>query len=189
MNSTRVLGLFGQTKLVRCFICCLLLFTTIFPAKGQLDGRKLDVPYVPTGTDVVEAMLEMAEVKKGELVYDLGCGDGRIVIAAVKKHDATGIGVDIDPYRIDKAKANARAEGVENQVTFIEQNLFEVDFSDADVVMLYLLPSINLKLRPKLLETLKPGTRIVSHAFDMGDWKPEKQQEVGGTIIYFWTVP
>jgi trans-aconitate methyltransferase len=135
-----------------------------------------DVPYVPTRQKVVDEMLKLAKVSKSDVVYDLGCGDGRIVITAAKDYGATGVGVDIDPERIKEAK-------------FIEGDLFEQDFSKATVVTLYLLPAINLKLRPQLLEQLKPGTRIVSHAFDMGDWKPEKTITVEGSTIYFWTVP
>lgn len=175
--------------LPRLLGCFLVLFVSFQLANAQLTEKKLDVPYVPTGTEVVEAMLDMAGVSKNDVVYDLGCGDGRIVITAAKKYGATGVGVDKDPDRIKEAKENAEKEGVAGQVKFLEQNLFDVDFSEADVVTLYLLPSVNLKLRPKLLETLKPGTRIVSHAFDMGDWKPEKQESVAGTTIYFWTVP
>ena len=155
----------------------------------QTDTVKLDVPYVASKPEVVDAMLRMAQVKKNDLIYDLGCGDGRIVITAAKKYGAHGIGVDIDPKRIEEANAHALQEGVTDKVKFIEQDLFEVDFSNASVVTLYLLPYLNLKLRPILLEKLKPGTRIVSNEFDMGDWKPEKQLEVGESTIYFWTIP
>jgi len=150
--------------------------------------RPLDVPYVPTSQKVVEAMLEMAKVTKKDVVYDLGCGDGRIVITAAQKYGATGTGVDIDPQRIREANENAKKANVVNKVKFIEGDLFEQDFSKATVVTLYLLPEINLKLRPKLL-ALKPGTRIVSHAFNMGDWKPDQTMQVEGSTIYFWTVP
>lgn len=149
---------------------------------------KLDVPYVPTKQTVVDAMLKIANVSKGDIHYDLGCGDGRIVISAAKR-GAIATGVDIDPQRIKEAKENAKAAGVTDKVTFIEGNLFDMDFSKATVLTLYLLPNVNLKLRPKILSELKPGTRIVSHAFDMGDWKPEKQIVVDGSTIYFWTVP
>jgi precorrin-6B methylase 2 len=151
--------------------------------------RTPDVPYVPTGEEVVDAMLKLAKVTKNDVVYDLGCGDGRIVITAAKKYGATGTGIDINPQRIKEAQQNAAAAQVTDKVTFQQGDLFETDFSEATVVTLYLLPSVNLKLRPILLKQLKPGTRIVSHAFDMGDWKPEQKIEVSGSTIYFWTVP
>jgi SAM-dependent methyltransferase len=148
-----------------------------------------DVPFVPTTNPVVEAMLKLANVKKGDLVYDLGCGDGRIVIMAAKKYGARAVGVDINPERIDEATANAKKEGLGKTVRFEENDLFDANISNATVVTLYLLPDVNLRLRPKLLKELKPGTRIVSHSFDMGDWKPEKEETVEGATIYLWTVP
>jgi SAM-dependent methyltransferase len=151
-------------------------------------SRAPDVVYVPTPEPVVEEMMELAKVKPGDVVYDLGCGDGRIVIAAAKRGASKAVGVDIDPDRIREARANARAEGVADKVTFVQGDLFQMDFSDADVVTLYLLPDLNLRLRPKLL-ALRPGTRIVSHAFDMGDWKPEVTQVVDGRDVFAWTVP
>ena len=151
-------------------------------------ARTPDVPYVPTPPEVVDAMLRMAKVTKGDVIYDLGSGDGRIVIAAAKKYGATGVGIDINPTLVAEAKANAEKEGVADKVTFIEGDLFKQDLSKATVVTLYLLSSINLKLRPTLLD-LKPGTRIVSHAFDMGDWRPEKTEYVDGRAVHFWTVP
>lgn len=155
----------------------------------ETERPKLDVPYVPTRQVVVDAMLDLAKVSENDVVYDLGCGDGRIVITAAKKHGATGTGVDIDPERIAEAKQNAQEAGVADKVNFVQGNLFEMDFSKASVVTLYLLPSVNLKLRPQLLEQLKPGTRIVSHAFDMDDWEPEQKINVDGATIYLWTVP
>jgi ribosomal protein L11 methylase PrmA len=154
------------------------------------DKKKLDVPYVPTPQKVVDEMLSLAAVTKNDVVYDLGCGDGRIVITAAKKHGARGVGVDIDPERIKEANANAQQAGVSDRVKFIEQDLFQTDFKEASVVTLYLLPDINLKLRPKLLSELKPGTRVVSHAFDMGDWKPDKTVSVDEErTIYLWIIP
>jgi SAM-dependent methyltransferase len=150
--------------------------------------RTPDVIFVPTPEPVVEEMMELADVKPGDVVYDLGCGDGRIAIAAAKRGAAKSVCVDIDPARIAEARANAKEEGVEDKVTIIQGDLFQLDFSDADVVTLYLLPDLNLKLRPKLL-ALRPGTRIVSHAFDMGDWKPEVERVVDGKTVYAWTVP
>ncbi len=152
-------------------------------------ARTPDVIYVPTPAQVVQAMLKAAKVTKDDVVYDLGCGDGRIVIAAAKDFGARGIGIDIDPQRIKEARANAEQAGVTDRVTFLQQDLFESDFHEATVVTLYLLPSLNLKLRPKLLKELKPGTRIVSHAFDMGDWKPEQTLDVDGRAVYLWIVP
>jgi cyclopropane fatty-acyl-phospholipid synthase-like methyltransferase len=152
-------------------------------------SRTPDVFYVPTPPAVVNAMLEMANVTSRDVVYDLGCGDGRIPIAAAQKYGARGIGIDIDPARIAEAKENAKLAGVTDKVTFLEQDLFTSDFKDATVVTLYLLPSLNKRLMPKLQAELKPGTRIVSHAFDMGpDWPPEQKKEVEGKTIYFWTV-
>jgi precorrin-6B methylase 2 len=148
-----------------------------------------DVPYVPTSEEVVNAMLSLAKVSGNDIVYDLGCGDGRIVITAAKKFGAKGVGIDIDPQRIREANENARKAEVTDKVRFIQNDLFKSDFSEATVVTLYLLPAVNLKLRPQLMKQLKPGTRIVSHAFDMGDWKPEKTVNVDGTTLYFWTVP
>lgn len=151
--------------------------------------RTPDVVYVPTPPQVVDAMLEMAQVRDGDVLYDLGSGDGRIPIAAARKFRVRAVGIDIDPQRIKEARANARAAGVTDEVTFRQEDLFEADFSDASVVTLYLLESLNQKLRPKLLKDLKPGTRIVSHAFSMGDWVPEKSATVDGSVIYLWRVP
>ncbi|AHM62847.1 type 11 methyltransferase [Flammeovirgaceae bacterium 311] len=165
----------------------MVLCATAFVSAQQTVTK--DVPYVPTSQKVVEAMLELANVQKNDVVYDLGCGDGRIVITAAKKYGATGTGVDIDPQRISEAKGNAQDANVTDKVNFVEGNLFEMDLSKATVVTLYLLPSVNMRLRPQLLEQLKPGTRIVSHAFDMGDWEPEKTITVDNSTIYYWTVP
>jgi len=142
-------------------------------------------------------MLKLADIKPSDVVYDLGCGDGRIVIAAAKKFGTRGVGVDIDPARIREANENAKKAGVEKLVHFEEKDLFQADIHDANVVMLFLLNSVNLKLRPKLLRELKPGTRIVSNTFDMGDWKPDKETAVEGTddgtslsqYLYLWVVP
>jgi ribosomal protein L11 methylase PrmA len=151
--------------------------------------RTPDVIFVPTPQEVVDAMLKVAKVGKDDVLYDLGSGDGRIVITAAKLYGTRGTGVDIDPQRIAEARENAKKEGVTDKVKFIQGDLFEQNFSDATVVTLYLLPSLNLKLRPKLWKDLKPGTRIVSHAFDMGDWKPEQELDVNGRKVYFWTIP
>jgi Methyltransferase domain len=155
---------------------------------AQAPARQLDVPYVPTPPEVVAAMLQVANVGKNDVLYDLGSGDGRIPIAAAKQFGTRGLGVDLDPERVREATANAKKEKVDNLVTFKQQDLFQADLSQATVITLYLLPDVNLKLRPKLL-ALKPGTRIVSHAFDMGDWKPEKVLKVNGRTVYYWVVP
>ena len=149
----------------------------------------LDVPYVPSPNPVVEGMLKLAGVKSNDTVYDLGCGDGRIVITAAKTYGAKGVGVDINPERIEEARANAKSAKVEDKVKFEENDLFKANIANATVVTLYLLPDVNVRLKPKLLKELKPGTRIVSHSFDMGDWKPEKDELIEGRHIYMWTVP
>jgi SAM-dependent methyltransferase len=164
------------------------------PSYSQATGqpRDLDVPYVPTPQPVVDEMLKLAQVKKEDVVYDLGCGDGRIVVTAAKQFGARGIGVDIDPERIKDSKANAQKAGVTDRVKFVQSDLFKMDLKEATVVTLYLLPEINLKLRPKLFRELKPGTRIVSHDFDMNEWKPEKTVRVRADrehTLYFWTIP
>src|SRR6202165_3338535 len=153
-----------------------LLSITILGAQDSKPKREPDVPYVPTTEAAVQAMLKLAGVKKSDIVYDLGCGDGRIVIAAAKNFGARGVGIDINPVRISEAKENARTAGVEHLVRFEENDLFEDDIREVSVVTLFLLPHVNLTLRPKLLQELKPGTRIVSNTFDMGDWKPDKEQ-------------
>jgi SAM-dependent methyltransferase len=151
-------------------------------------SRVPDVVYVPTPERVVDTMLDLAKIGPGDVVYDLGCGDGRIVVEAAKRGARKAIGVDIDPERIAEAREKVRAAGVGDRVEIREGDLFEMDFSDATVVTLYLLPDLNLRLRPKLL-ALPPGTRIVSHAFDMGDWTPREVRQVDGKTVYFWTVP
>jgi SAM-dependent methyltransferase len=167
-------------------VCSVMLASA--PLAAQQGDVHRDVPYVPTPPDVVEAMLNLGGVKKGDIMYDLGCGDGRIVIMAAQKFGATGTGVDIDPERIKEAEENAKQAGVTGRVHFLQKNLFDADFHDATVVTLYLLPAINIKLRPKLLAELKVGTRIVSHQFDMGEWKPDKQVSMDWRTLYLWTV-
>ena len=151
--------------------------------------RGPDVIFVPTPNDIVATMLRMAAVTKKDTVYDLGCGDGRIVITAAQKYGARGVGIDIDPERVAEATENVRKAGVADRVKIIRGDLFEFDISSAMVVILYLLTELNLKLRPKLLRDLNPGTRIVSHAFAMGDWKPERTADVSGTTVYLWRIP
>jgi tRNA G37 N-methylase Trm5 len=148
-----------------------------------------DVIYVPTPYEVVDEMLKLGGVKKGDVLYDLGSGDGRIPVTAAKKFGIRAVGIDIDPQRVEEAKENARKNGVTNLVQFRQEDLFRANFREATVVTLYLLPDLNVKLRPKLLAELKPGSRIISHQFDMGTWKPEKRIELNGRTIYLWTVP
>lgn len=163
--------------------------------ESELTAGKVkpDIHYVPTPQQLVDVMLQMAEVKKGELLYDLGSGDGRLVITAAKNHGARGIGIDIDPERIAEAKNNAAAAGVEDKVEFRQADLFTSNFKDADVITLYLLHELNKRLRPQIFEQVKPGTRIVSHAFSMGDWDPDDERTVkikGSEYnAYFWVVP
>ncbi|MEJ5369083.1 MAG: methyltransferase domain-containing protein [Bryobacteraceae bacterium] len=157
-------------------------------ALAQYDEFGGDVPYVPTPPPIVEAMLKLGQIQPSDFVIDLGCGDGRIVVMAAEKFGARGMGVDLNPQRIAEAKENARKAGVEDRVEFVEKNLFEADVSKATLVTLYLLPDVNLRLRPKLLRELRTGARIVSHSFDMGDWKPDKKIEVNGKTLYFWEV-
>jgi len=149
----------------------------------------LDVPYVPTPQDVVERMLQMAKVGTNDVLFDLGCGDGRIVITAAKQHGARGTGIDLDPERIGEARKNAQQAGVGSRVNFKVADLFDTDVSAASVVTLYLLPNVNTRLRPRLWQQLKVGSRVVSHAFDMGpEWPPEKTDQVDGRTIYYWTI-
>ena len=174
-----------------------MLFVAVVAAQNAQPRRQPDVPYVPTTETAVQAMLKLADVKKADVVYDLGCGDGRIVITAAKSLGARGVGIDIDPVRISEAKENARKAGVENLVRFEENDLFQANIHEATVVTLFLLPGVNLKLRPKLIQELKPGTRIVSNTFDMGDWKADKEAIVGNADeqtylshrLYLWIVP
>jgi precorrin-6B methylase 2 len=193
--------------LVRRFVCVAIIFlaaVVAVPAQGPGLSRDLapasaspsagqqrtpDVIFVPTPPEVVAAMLKVAKVTQDDVVYDMGCGDGRIVIAAARDFGARGVGIDIDPQRIKEARANAEAAGVANRVKFLEQDLFSTDIHEATVVTLYLLPSLNDKLRPKLFAELKPGTRVVSHAFNMTEWTPEQELDVDGRKVYFWTVP
>ena len=174
-------------------IATVLFALAPYPLLAQAPARKPaqqpDVIYVPTPHEVVDDMLRLANVGKGDVLYDLGSGDGRIAIAAAKKFGIKAVGIDIDPERIREATENAKKAGVSNLVEFRQQDLFKADFKEATVVTLYLLPDLNVKLRPRLWEELKPGTRIISHQFDMGTWKPEKRLESNGRTVYFWTIP
>ncbi len=165
-------------------------FCTVSLSAQQASVKKaLDVPYEPSSPAIVAGMLKLGNVTKRDVVYDLGCGDGRIVIEAVKTLGARGVGIDIDPERTAEAQQNARKAGVNGRLVFRTQDLFEADIKEATVVMLYLWPEVNLRLLPKLRRELKPGTRIVSHSHTMGDWAPEKEIQVEGHRIYMWTIP
>ena len=179
------------------YLVIAVLSITAVAAQTAQPKRQPDVPYVPTTEQAVQAMLKLADVKKTDVVYDLGCGDGRIVIAAARDFGARGVGIDINPVRISEAKENARKAGVESLVRFEENDLFQADIHEASVVTIFLLTDINLKLRPKLLRELKPGTRLVSNTFDMGDWRPDREAIVGqedpqnflSRTLYLWLVP
>ena len=155
--------------------------------------NKPDIGYLPTPQATVEAMLLLANVCESDLLYDLGSGDGRILITAAQRFGTRGVGIDIDPQRISQAIANAKQANVSDRVTFLQQNLFESDFREATIVVLYLLPHLNLRLRPRLLAQLKPGTRVLSHDFDLGDWEPHQVQTVNtleeSSRLYLWIVP
>lgn len=162
------------------------------PASGHAALRAPDVVFDPTPHSVVAEMLKLAQVGANDVVYDLGCGDGRIVIAAVKR-GARGVCVDIDPQRITESRANAQRSGAAERILFLNQDLFEADIGDATVVTLFLWPSVNLKLRPKLWRELKPGTRVVSYIHGMDDWSPREMQTVEGTRgprkLFLWIIP
>lgn len=154
--------------------------------------RKPDIGYIPTEPEAVEAVLTIAHVTKDDILYDLGCGDGRILIAAAQKFGTRGVGIDVDPAMLRQAEEKAKQAGVSHLVQFHQQDLFETDFSDATVVYLYLLPHLNLRLLPALLAQLKPGSHIVSRDFDMGEWKCDRRVQVASEeepIIYCWTIP
>jgi cyclopropane fatty-acyl-phospholipid synthase-like methyltransferase len=163
---------------------------TLLLAAGQtMSLRRPDVIYVPTPQSVVDAMLNIAQVTSRDIVYDLGSGDGRIPITAAQRYGARGVGIEIDPNVMRLAYDNLARSGVTDRVVFRNDDLFNVDVSEATVVTLFLLEGLNLKLLPKLQRELRPGTRIVSHHFDMGDaWPPEMSQDIGGLMIYMWTV-
>ena len=163
--------------------------SAVLAARPAAQAPPSLAPYLPTPQEVVDRMLQMAAVTKADVVYDLGSGDGRLVITAAKRYGARGVGIDIDPALIAQSRASARKEGVEGLVEFRQQDALTVDLSPASVVTLYLLTRLNEKLKPKLLKDLKPGTRVVSHAFDMGDWKPEETASVGASSVYLWRIP
>ena len=177
---------------LRTFALSLAMIAVLgMPSSAQTPAplRSPDVIFVPTPQEVVDAMLKLAKVSANDVVYDLGSGDGRIPITAARTYGARGVGIDIDPQRIKEATENLKTSGMGDKVRFLNQDLFTTNISEATVVTLYLLPSLNLKVMPKLNAELKPGTRVVSHAFDMGDIKPQQTQNVNGRTIYLWTVP
>jgi len=157
-------------------------------AQDTIFENKKIVPFVPTPQEVVDKMIEIAGVKKGDVVYDLGSGDGRIVITAAKK-GAKAVGFEIDGDLVKQSRDNIRKAGVQEQAEIRQQDILTVDLSAASVVTMYLLPDVNLKLKPNILSQLKPGSRVVSHAFDMGDWKPDRTERVEGRTLYLWTIP
>ena len=174
----------------RLALTAIALAVCLVPGAAQPRSQKPDVIYVPTPQPVVEAMLQLAEVKATDVVYDLGSGDGRIVITAAKKNGARGVGLDIDQVMVTKARENAAAAGVADRVQFVAEDLFEADIRPASVVTLYLLQSLNERLRPKLVRELKPGTRIVSHVFNMGpEWPPSQTTTVESSRIFLWSIP
>ncbi len=170
-------------------VAAALVLAALAAAQSSSPRRTPEVPFVPSPEGVVQGMLKLAGVTSSDTVYDLGCGDGRIVITAAKTYGAHAVGVDINPERVAEARENAKKAGVENLVRFEENDLFEADIHPATVVTLYLLPDVNRRLRPRLMEQLKPGVRVVSHSFDMGDWKPDREETVDGRHIYLWTIP
>ena len=198
-----------KKSLVAVVFISIFLFLLISPAQGDetgwfrqrgdyyvsweglqiAKGASPDVPYVSTPHKIVDEMVRLADVKASDVVYDLGCGDGRLVIAAVKKTGCRGVGIDIDPERIKESRANARAAGVEDRVRFVEQNFFASDIREATVMLIYLFPDINIRLRGKFLGEMKPGSRLVSNAFDMGEWRPDNSAVIGGQRVYFWVIP
>lgn len=195
------LRFFNASSRVRWFCHSVVMAAAFFagavfapqPAAVGAPPQAPGVRYEPTATDVVDVMVRLASVKGGDVVYDLGCGDGRVVIAAVQAGAARGVCVDIDPRRIAESRENAERAGVADRIRFLNQDLFATDVGEATVVMLFLSPEFNLKLRPKLRRELKPGARIVSHWHDMGDWTPEQTVRVRSEDrerpIYLWTLP
>ena len=179
----------GYTSFLRLLTGVAILLLVVSATTASASTPRLDIHYVPTPHGLVQRMLEMAEVGKDDIVYDLGSGDGRIVIAAARDFNARkGLGIDLDPERIAEANENARNAGVTDRVTFEQGDLFEKDLSEATVVTLYLLHSLNMRLRPTILD-MRPGTRVVSHAFDMGNWEPDQSDSVEGNNAFLWIVP
>ncbi len=175
--------------LVAVLIILIAGSTSAAPPIAQADRPKLDVPFVPTPRPVVDKMLELAAPTADDYLIDLGSGDGRIPITAAQRFGTRGLGIDIDPRRIAEARKNAEEAGVSDKVEFRQEDLFETDISQATILTLYLLPSVNIKLRPRILKELRPGTRVVSHDWDMGDWRPDQTVELGNKTVFMWVVP
>jgi precorrin-6B methylase 2 len=184
MKMHKSIGLLGIAAVFMTFSA---VAATKYTGEG---GVELDVPYVPTPQELVDRMLKLGSVTASDVHYDLGSGDGRIVVTAARDLKVKkGVGVDLDPVRIAEANENAKKAGVTDRVTFHRGDLFAMDFREASVLTMYLLPEVNLKLRPKILDEMKPGSRVVSHAFTMGDWQPDKHEVVDSRNIYLWIVP
>ncbi len=175
--------------LVAVLIILIAGSTSAAPPIAQADRPKLDVPFVPTPRPVVDKMLELATPTADDYLIDLGSGDGRIPITAAQRFGTRGLGIDIDPRRIAEARKSAEEAGVSDKVEFRQEDLFETDISQATILTLYLLPSVNIKLRPRILKELRPGTRVVSHDWDMGDWRPDQTVELGNKTVFMWVVP
>lgn len=178
----------SRTGVSRILIASVMLAGLVGLTHAQKDYGELDVPFVPTPPEVVARMLDLAKVTKDDFVMDLGSGDGRIAIAAAKR-GARAFGVDIDPYRVNEARENAKKEGVADRATFEVRNLFDTKIGEASVLTMYLLQTVNIQLRPRILSELKPGSRVVSHAFSMDEWEPDQKDIVNGRSVYFWIVP
>ncbi|HEY9762145.1 MAG TPA: class I SAM-dependent methyltransferase [Trichocoleus sp.] len=158
-----------------------------------MTSARPDIAFIPTPADAIEAMLELADVTSEDVLYDLGCGDGRLLIRAAQRWGTRGVGIEIDPVQIQAAQTKAKTAGVEAKLSFRQSNLYECDFADATVVALYLLPHLNLRLRPRLLRELRPGSRVISHQFDMGDWEPTRvvklESSEEDSTVYLWKIP
>jgi len=188
-----------ETKRILAPVPLTVLLFCSCAAFAQAQEKELDTPYVPTPQAVVDRMLDMAQVKAGDMVIDLGSGDGRIMITAAQRHGAQGFGVDIDPRLVQRSNEEARRLGIADRVKFLRQDLFSTDFHEANVLTLYLLPDVNIALRPKILAELKPGTRVVSHDYDMREWRPDAEQTIPApdkkvgmrkeSMVYLWIVP
>ena len=186
-KSRRVIALLGASALIVMASAC--IGRTIQPASDPVAPRPPDVVFVPTPHAVVDQMLDVARVGKGDVLYDLGSGDGRIVIAAAKRSGIRAVGIDIDSKLVTASRRNADTARVAELVEFRQADLFETDLRSATVVTLYLLPALNVRLRPKLFAELRPGSRVVSHSFDMGDWKADSTLMVENRLVFFWTIP